>query len=145
MTESARTPEAAFLVAEVGAGAVRLLSYGDCRLMVVREQDGVQHPFYTHATVASWLGAFSALGMRQRLSVADGVDYRTLPVAQNDIVLTYTDGIDEPVYETSTIGPTQLAQHCASCEPSVIFDSIMQDVFAHGAHDHASLAVVRVP
>lgn len=138
--ELSRTPEAAFIVAEIGAMGLRVASYGDCRLMVVRDGD----PVYVNPQTSTWLGALSVAGLRGRLSVEAALVYQRVPLLENDIVLAHTDGVDECVYETLTISASQLAARTRAALPTAIIDSIMNDVMRYGAEDHASLAVVRV-
>src|SRR5579883_2215397 len=71
-----RPPEASFVAMELGRQVLRIVSYGDCRLVVARFANEVPRPYYRHAELASWLGAFSMLGLRDRVSTRIGTDYR---------------------------------------------------------------------
>lgn len=133
-----RTPEAAFIVIELDQHQLRIISYGDCRLLVARHGA----PFYQLPTVATWLGAFSQLGLRDRARIDDALVYNSLDLNPGDTIVLFTDGIDECVYEVPTISPETVAHIASSQPPQQAFDTILKDVFAHGAEDNASLAII---
>ena len=135
------TPEAAFVAVEYDHNILRMVSYGDCRLLVVRNQQ----LFYELETRATWLGAFSHLGLRQRLAVTDAVIYKEIPLAKDDLVLLFTDGVDECIYETPTISNERILELVGDNNSAELFDALMSEVFSYGAEDNAALVIMNVP
>lgn len=136
--EHDKTPEAAFIFIEVKQDQVHIMSYGDCRLLIASEGK----VSFQLETTATWLGAFARLGLRNRAAVKDALVFETVLLQDNDVMILYSDGIDECVYEVPTISEAQLAAFTGHGQLSTAFDAIMDQVFAHGAEDNASLALI---
>ncbi|HEU4967089.1 MAG TPA: hypothetical protein VFT53_06490 [Candidatus Saccharimonadales bacterium] len=139
-----RPPEASFVAMELGKHVLRVVGYGDCRLLVARLIDGVPRPYYEHAKLASWLGAFSMLGLRDRVPVTQGTVYAQLPVKAGDTVIAYTDGLDECKYETPTIPIDEIMQQACVQTPKSAVESLIQLALDRGGEDNVSVAVMRV-
>ena len=135
-----KTPEAAFIAAELTGNTLQIVSYGDCRLLVARQGK----IYYQLPTKATWLGAFSHRGMRDRQPIKDALSFTSLSLLPGDVVMLFTDGIDECVYEVPTISFDTIAEYGSTNPPSEAFDKIMNKVFAVGAQDNASLAVISI-
>lgn len=135
------TPEAAFVTAERIRNTMRIVSYGDCRLLVIRNR----HVIYELKTQETWLGAFSRLGLRQRLAVKKAVIFDKLPILKDDLIIMFSDGVDQCVYGRPTISKDRVIELAGSCKnPSELFDALIGEVFLNGAEDNASLVVIRV-
>lgn len=134
------TSETSLLAVEIADTEATVVSYGDARLLVVRD-GSITYNCPTHPT---WLGAFSRLGLRSRTSVEQTTVYDKVALQKGDIIIVFTDGIDECVYETPTISFETLAEIVSQEPPEAAFDIIMDRVFAHGAEDNASLAIIRI-
>jgi serine/threonine protein phosphatase PrpC len=63
--ERDRTPESAFVALELIGVDMRFVSYGDCRIMVIRDK----HIIIRNKPQQTWIGAFSFLGLRRRLPI----------------------------------------------------------------------------
>jgi serine/threonine protein phosphatase PrpC len=101
-----RTPEAAVTSIAISDSVLSIASYGDCGLLVARNQ----RVHYQMPQVASWLGCYSYLGLRERLPVSEAVVYKEVPLEQGDSVLLYTDGLSEWAHnEQPMITPEGLA------------------------------------
>ena len=138
--ETFRTPEASFLLFEVVENRLRIIAYGDCRLLIAREGK----VSYQYTTTPTWLGAFSHVGLRDRLSLVDALYYEEVRLEAGDTVIAFTDGVDECVYEVPTLSPEWIAQQTLTAPKiSQQFQVIMDAVHQHGAEDNASLAVYR--
>jgi serine/threonine protein phosphatase PrpC len=134
------TPEAGFIAAELSGATLSVVSYGDCRLFVARNGTII----FQNVLDATWLGAFSRLGLRQRVPVDIATRFERVTVQQNDLLFLFTDGVDECVYETPTLAWSFMAGLAALKNPEDIFDAILAEVFANGAEDNASLAILKV-
>lgn len=132
------TPEASFIVIQIKRRDITIVSYGDCRLIITSGDKII----YEHETQQTWLGAFSALGLRNRQSVEDATLYKKLTPEKGGFTLLYTDGIDECIYKKPTISLKAIASLANQDSSEAVFDSILEEVFAYGAKDNASLAVV---
>lgn len=134
-----RTSEASTLTVTIHPDRrMDVVGYGDCRLSVVR--DG--HVVYRYNTMATWLGLFSAIGLRDRISTKSGTVIESVALLAGDTILLYTDGVDECIYETPTLDVESFA--IPSATSLQIHDAIMDAVFSHGAEDNATIAVLRV-
>lgn len=134
------TPEASFTVIQVTGNKLRSISYGDCRMLIVRSGK-VQHKLKTKET---WLGAFSRLGLRSRLAVNQALIFEEWILKKNDLVVLFSDGVDQCVYETDTLSNQFLAKQTIRRTLEKSFDQIMAAVFTAGAEDNATLAVLKV-
>lgn len=148
------TPETSLLVFEIDRGQkLNLANYGDCRLLIIRQNKLL----YQMETQPTWLGAFSKLGLRHRLPVAEATLSKTLDLQKGDLILAFTDGVDECVYQVPTLSVQDLIEATqANSAPenesesetqlttSQIFTNIMTKVMIHGAEDNASLVVIKV-
>ena len=135
------TPEGAFTVCEINKlNQLTVVSYGDCRLLIANKQR-IKYQLLTQST---WLGAFSSLGLRNRIPVEKALVFETYQLQLEDYLLLFTDGVDECVYNKPTIKPEQLAQLTKKVEPETIFDSIFKQVFLYGAEDNVSLGIFKL-
>lgn len=139
-----RPPEASFVAVELGRQVLRIISYGDCRLAVARFANEMTRPYYRHTELASWLGAFSMLGLRDRVSTRIGTDYRQLPVKAGDTIIAYSDGLDECIYETPTISVDEIMQQASTDTPKSAAASLVQLALDRGGEDNVSIAILRV-
>lgn len=131
------TPETSFIAVEIRDGVMKTVSYGDCRLWIVRHNDLL----YEHPTTPTWLGAFSRLGLRKRLPVSKACIFYEQPLEDEDKVVLFTDGVDECVYETPTIGKAELLDLLSSTGPAEALQRVLKAVESHGAEDNATLAL----
>lgn len=135
------TPETSLLAIEIdSARRLHILSYGDSRLMVSRNEK-IKFKLKTQKT---WLGAFSFLGLRSRLSVNIATQFKRLECRTDDLIWLFTDGVDECRYEQPTISHKWLYKLGAednSLETIVL--KIFEKVERFGAEDNASIAIVR--
>lgn len=144
--ETTRPPETSFIVAEIKGHKARIFGYGDSRLIIVRKGKII----YQYETKPTWLGAFSFKQLRDRLSVTEGLVYHEQHLEPGDTLILFTDGVDECVYEVPTIPMQWLADQTVATannlqnSPSEQFDAIMDEVFAHGAEDNASLGIFTI-
>lgn len=135
------TPEAAFIVCEISkSDQLTIISYGDCRLLITNKQK-IRYNLPIRST---WLGAFSGLGLRNRLSVENALIFERQQIQLEDYVFLFTDGIDECVYNTPTIPLHMIAKLTKKLELETIFNSIIEQVFVHGAEDNASLVIFKL-
>ena len=133
------TPEASFVAVQISQKVISMASYGDCRLLIVQSGKIT----YEQPTTSTWLGVFSHSGLRGRLSVEEATIYKELPLENGSSVLIFTDGVDECIYEKPTISLDTLANLANQDSPEAVFNSILDEVFAYGAEDNASLAIVK--
>jgi serine/threonine protein phosphatase PrpC len=136
-SETDFTPEASFIAVEVREQQAMIVSYGDCRLMVVRNR----RPVFNLHMEATWLGAFSRLGLRNRLPVKTGLVFERHFLEAGDRLALFTDGVDECVYEKPTISMTELAKLLGGKNIPTSLEAVLARVAAYGAEDNASLAV----
>ena len=85
------TPEASFIVAEISKDNISIISYGDSRLLIVNKEKVT----FTQECKSTWLGAFSHLGLRGRLSVENATVFNTKKLINGDSVILFTDGVDQ--------------------------------------------------
>jgi serine/threonine protein phosphatase PrpC len=137
--EQDRPPEASVLVFEIQGNLMRVASYGDCRLMVAN--NGATQ--FVLESKETWLGAFSYLGLRNRLPIEDGLVFQEIRLNKGDHVLAFSDGIDQCVYEKPTLSNSYLAAQTTDNTLEGIFDTILNEVFANGAEDNASLVICK--
>lgn len=133
------TPEAAFVAINVHNHIMRVVAYGDCRLLVVN----ARRITFRLKTIATWLGVFSHLAMRKRVSIDKALIFKKIVLNEGDRIVMFTDGVDECIYEQPTIDIDRIAK-LASEAPSQAFDAILEEVMAKGAEDNASLVIIRV-
>lgn len=110
---------------------ITILSYGDCRLLIVRDKKIV----FSLKTRPTWLGALSHLQIRKRLSPREGIVFKKMHLQTEDRVVMFTDGVDECVYEKPTIPHHWIATHSQK--------EIFKRILKHGAQDNASLITFR--
>jgi serine/threonine protein phosphatase PrpC len=134
------TPEASFISIQIEENTLKAISYGDSRLLVARNGK-VKAQL---ATKETWLGVFSKLGLRNRISVKQGLVFEEIQLKEADVVLIFTDGIDQCVYEKDTLSSQFLAKQTKTDAVKKIFDSIFDAVFAAGAEDNATLVVLKI-
>lgn len=136
------TPEAAFVAAECIGNAMHIVSYGDCRLLVIRNQ----HVVFELQTQETWLGAFSRLGLRQRLSVKKAVIFDNISILSGDLIILFSDGVDQCVYGKPTISNKRILElEGRNKKISELFNALIDEVYLNGAEDNASLIVMRIP
>lgn len=133
------TPEASFIVMQLVGESLKVISYGDCRLLIAKE--GTVKTKLT--TKETWLGAFSHLGLRKRLSVKNAIKFKKIKVVKGDFIFLFTDGVDQCVYEKDTISFDFIAGLSKLSDLNKVFDKLMEEVFTNGAQDNASLAILR--
>lgn len=132
------TPEAAFIAIEINESKLSIINYGDCRLMIVDTMGNIKFNLETQET---WIGAFSYLGLRKRLPTHSATKYTHLELQEDDIVMLFTDGVDQCIYEKDTISLSFIAKNTKRKTIQEIFDTTMKEVFKNGAEDNASLAI----
>ncbi|HYH74549.1 MAG TPA: SpoIIE family protein phosphatase [Candidatus Saccharimonadales bacterium] len=105
-TSADRTPEAAVTSIAVRGDVLHVASYGDCGLLVARNQQ----VHYAMPQSATWLGCYSYLGLRARMPIREALVYEEIPLQAGDSVLLYTDGLTEWAHnEELMITPQGLA------------------------------------
>jgi serine/threonine protein phosphatase PrpC len=132
------TPETSLIAVELDGHHVRIVSYGDCRLLIARH--GI--PRFTLDTHETWLGAFSHLGLRQRIPVEQATIFAEQQLGSGDRLCLYTDGVDECVYNTPTISIDTLATLTDTADSEDALKTILSRVFKCGAEDNATLAII---
>lgn len=135
------TPETSLLAVEKNGLSLNIMSYGDCRLLVIRNKKVI----FRLKTNPTWLGAFSFLGLRNRLTVNQALVFKKISCKVGDIVMVFSDGVDECQYEKPTLSYKWLAEQTGkeislSQTSSVIFAAIKQA----GAEDNATLAFLKM-
>lgn len=135
------TAEASFIAVEKTQTKISILSYGDCRLVLVRNRKVV----FNIKKTTTWLGAFSYLNLRNRISVDKALIYQKLDCLIGDTVMIFTDGVDECIYGKKTLTYKWLARQIDTFSPiksicKNIFDVIQQK----GAEDNATLVLIRI-
>jgi len=135
------TPETGLLAVEIDPTFhLKIFSYGDCRLIISRNGKIK----YKHKMHKTWLGAFSFLTLRNRLSVKSATVFKKIICQPNDLIWLFTDGIDECKYEKPTIRLEWLAKIGSEIEkPKEIVIRVMQEVEKLGAEDNASIAIIK--
>lgn len=134
------TPEASFISIQIEMNTLKVISFGDCRLLVTREgKVKIQL-----ATEETWLGAFSKMGLRNRISVRQGLVFEEILLQEGDVVLIFTDGVDQCIYEKDTLSSQFLAKQTKTVAVKKVFDSIFGAVFVAGAEDNATLVVLKI-
>jgi serine/threonine protein phosphatase PrpC len=135
-----QTPESAFVALELIGVDMRFVSYGDCRMMVIRDKRII----IRNEPQQTWIGAFSFLGLRKRLPIGKALEFQQHQLKRGDILLLFSDGIDECTYEVPTLTDEFFEQVVVAGDLREIHDTIMGAVLRHGAEDNASLVIVRV-
>ncbi len=139
--ETDKTPETSLIAIEIDDHLnLKIVSYGDCRLMI-SHQKKIK---YFHKMMKTWLGAFSFLGLRHRLSVKRGVIFRKIQCETADLIWLFSDGIDECRYEIPTISPqnlVSLANKISGLKRLSL--QIFKMVNNFGAEDNCSLGIIR--
>jgi serine/threonine protein phosphatase PrpC len=133
------TPEASFIATQLVGKTLIVVSYGDCRLLTANKGK-IKTKL---ATKETWLGAFSQLGSRNRISVDNGLVFEKVILQENDTVLIFSDGIDQCVYERNTLSDEFLANLTNKETVENTLNSIFSAVFTAGAEDNASLVVLK--
>ncbi len=133
------TPEASFVAIQLVNNLLGVISYGDCRMLIAKAGK-IKTKLTTKAT---WLGAFSRLGLRGRLPVERAIEFRRIRMTKGDFLFLFTDGVDQCVYEKDTISFNFIANLSRLTNLDEVFDKLMREIFAHGAQDNASLAILK--
>lgn len=133
------TPEASFIAVEIIGDKLSIVSYGDCRLLIAN--NGITK-FHLEGN-STWLGAFSHLHLRKRLSVNQVTKFLQIQCGKDDFVFLFTDGVDQCVYEKDTISFDFISSQSKNIDLSKTFDKLISEVFANGAQDNASLGIFR--
>lgn len=133
------TPEAAFIAGEISGDKITLVSYGDCRAMLIRSRQIL----YSVQESQTWLGAFSHLGLRNRQAVTEGLVFDVITRETGDTFCVFTDGIDECVYETPTLSRESIAELISDKPIEQSIQSLMEAVDAAGAEDNATVLIVQ--
>lgn len=133
-----RTPEAGFVATEIAGQSLLITSYGDCRLLIVNNgQVRFKLP-----KAATWLGAFSHLGLRNRISVQDALVFRAVRLLDDDYVALYSDGLDEWRHDGElSLHSDEIADSFDNRPAVDIVRSLGELVFAHDPQDDVSLLV----
>lgn len=134
------TPESAFIAVDLINSNMRFVSYGDCRLLVVRNKKII----IRNQPEQTWIGAFSSLGLRNRLPIDKVLEFKHHELNSGDIILIFSDGVDECVYGVATLTDEFLEQATTSGDLLAIHKTIIDAVVRHGAEDNASLVVLRI-
>lgn len=134
------TPESSMLIFEIRQGKVGIVSYGDCRFLIIRKQKII----YEMPKQPTWLGAFSHLSLRNRIPVKKALVYKQVEIQKGDFIFAFSDGIDECIYQTPTLELSFFENSTQVKNPKIIFDSIFDIVFKKGAEDNASLFVTKI-
>jgi serine/threonine protein phosphatase PrpC len=137
-------PEAAFIAAELGERVLRMVSFGDCRSLVARQEGCNSHQVYHHTGLATWLGALTFSGHARRLPVERATQFRRLELEPRDVVILYTDGLDECIYETPTIATKTIAHTALLDAPGVATGNLLKLALEKGGEDNVSVAVLQV-
>jgi len=134
------TPEAAVIAIEITKNRLSVVSYGDCRLLILND-----HKIkFCLKTTETWLGVFSYLNLRGRLPISNAIEFMQTDLTIGDVVVLFTDGIDQCVYEKDTISFAEIAEKVQSTAITAAFDNIMKEVFLNGAEDNASIGIIKV-
>jgi len=135
------TPETGFIAIEKTDNLISILAYGDCRLIIIRNGRVI----YRLDTYETWIGAFSYLKLRNRLPIQEALIYKNIACKHGDIVMLYSDGIDECRYNMQTLSSEWLVHQInSSIDLKSIANNIFEGVKNHGAEDNASLALVAI-
>jgi serine/threonine protein phosphatase PrpC len=133
------TPESSFICIEIEDGNISIVSYGDSRLFIM-DKENIK---FTQECKNTWLGVFSRLGLRGRLSVKEGVVFNVEKLNYGDSIFLFTDGVDQCIYEKDTISFDSIANLSKKLNIEDSVDSIFKEVFNFGAEDNASLVIYR--
>lgn len=134
------TPETSLVAVEKIENIISIMSYGDCRLIVCRKGQQI----FKLKTIPTWLGAFSFLRLRNRISIEKALIFKKIICQPGDIVMLFSDGVDECKYEVKTISTHWLAnQTKESIKLRKIALNIFKAIEQIGAEDNASLAILR--
>ncbi len=132
------TPESSFVVYEQKADSLSVFGYGDVRFSIFR--DG--RLIFKLQTNPTWLGAFSYLGLRNRTSVEKAICFSKVLLQKGDVIFTYTDGVDECIYETKTLDESfflDVFDSNSSCDAAS--NKILQEILKNGAEDNFSYGI----
>lgn len=134
------TPETAVILIHLKKNQVQIMSYGDC--LAYRVSQGkiklLIEPMHT------WLGVFSALGLRGREKVDNNCQYLNLVLNPGDSILLCTDGVVETIYEKKTVSKTELLKLMEIKQPvKVIAQNIIENSINKGGEDNASCIVIQ--
>lgn len=135
------TPETSLIAVEKIGNVISVMAYGDCRMIVCRQ--GL--PVLELKTTATWLGAFSFLKLRGRISIEKALIFKKIICQPGDVVMLFSDGVDECKYEVKTIPTNWLASQTKELSQLEkiafkIFDTVEQN----GAEDNASLGLIKI-
>jgi len=133
------TPESSFVVAEISDNYVRIVSYGDCRMLIANNGELK----FNMKVTDTWIGAFSHLGLRRRISTEKATLFKKLKLTKNDYIFLFTDGVDQCIYEKNTISLKEIALSSRNNSVGDAFNIIFKKVFNYGAEDNASLALYK--
>lgn len=133
------TPEASFIVTEISDNNVRVVSYGDCRMLIA---NGGNLKFKMKVT-DTWIGAFSYLGLRGRIPSEKATLFKKIKLVKNDCIFLFTDGVDQCIYEKDTISLKEIASLSKNDNLNNAFNIIFKKIFNYGAEDNASIAIYK--
>ena len=134
------TPETSFASVRINKNGMDVFGYGDCRVIVVRSGKVV----YRMNIEETWIGVFSRLGLRGRKSVSEATLFERVPIKKGDIIMLYTDGVDECIYEVPTISMDDIVAIVDQNKTAEqIAQALMDEVFNYGAEDNASMAILK--
>lgn len=132
------TPETSLLAVNINQNNLFLINFGDCFGFLVRNGSIKM----LNKPIATWLGAFSKLKLRQRSSAFESTEFRKIKLHKKDIILLMTDGITECIYEKPTISPQMLLQLCSMGKtPMKICSLITKKALKLGGEDNLACIV----
>lgn len=135
------TPETSLLAIEKNGHNLNIMSYGDCRLLIIRNKKII----FRLKTNPTWLGAFSFLRLRNRLTVNKALVFKKINCKVGDIVMVFSDGVDECRYEKPTLSYKWLAEQTGEeISLSQISTAVFAAIKQAGAEDNATLALIKV-
>lgn len=134
------TPETAFVAFELSGSTIRIFSYWDCRLFLLGKMSSFHLP-----TISSWIGSFSYLWLRSRIPVTEWVFFTEIKVNDGDIILFFSDGVDECIYEKTTLTFPEICNIVTSHDSHrESITTLMSQIYHYWAEDNASIWVLRV-
>lgn len=134
------TPETSLVAIEKIENTISIVSYGDCRMIICRKGQQI----FKLKTTSTWLGAFSFLKLRNRIPIEKALIFKKIICQPEDVVMLFSDGIDECKYEKMTISFKWLAdQTKGNLNLKKIIQNIFDMIEQNGAEDNASLAMLR--
>lgn len=134
------TPETSLIWIEINQNRLKILSYWDCRWFIINKDSIIEIQKNN-----SWLWSFSYLWLRNRLPVLDNIYFKKFNLEKWDIIILFTDWVDECVYEKPTISIENILKiSYQSITNKKIIKSIFNEVFENWAEDNASFMILKI-